>query len=345
MAKSGSGGGRDIAELLSVLPLYAGLTAEEQAEMASGLRRMTFSDGQELTRQGGRPDGAYFILDGKLQVVIKLPGGGETLIAEPGPGAMLGELALIRSSRRGATVRATGPVETLFADRRYFQAALAQLRPAALKVLHQLARILSERLRLLHGQIRSHVESEAQGTYFRAPPAMPADQSPPPDFPVRPFLPLLPCFRDFDDGDLDHLVTIADVETLPRGTSLRLEGDASPACHVVVRGAVLSGFLHRERLHQLNILGPGRFCAVGAVVEGTPSSTSYYCCENSTLLRFEATAFRDLLGGFDQMALRLLSAVNEHQALMVTRSGNHLTRLVGLSRLHQQFAAAADVGA
>ena len=56
-------------------------------------------------------------------------------------------------------------------------------------------------------------------------------------------------------------------------------------------------------------------------------------------------AFRDLLGGFDQMALRLLSAVNEHQALMVTRSGNHLTRLVGLSRLHQQFAAAADVGA
>ena len=339
--------GPDTADLLATLPLYAGLSAEERAEMASGLRRRSFADGEALTRQGSKPDGAYFILDGRLRVVIKLPGGGETLIAEPGPGAMLGELALIRSTRRGATVRANGPVETLFADRRYFQAAVAQLRPAALKVLHQLACILSERLRLLHGQIRSHVESEAKGTYFRALPApveVP-DRGPVADFAVRPFLPLLPCFREFDAGDLDQLLAAGSVEQLRRGDSLRREGEGASSCHIVVRGAVTSGFLHNDRLHQLNILGPGRFCGVGAVVEGGASSASYFCCEDATLLRFAAEDFRALMLGFDQFALRILSALNEHQALMVTRSGNHLTRLVGLSRLHQQFADAADIGA
>lgn len=334
-----------IAELMSVLPLYAGLDESERSEMASGLRRISFADGEELMRQGGNPSGAFFILEGSLSVYIKLPGGGETLIAEPGPGAMLGELALIRSGRRGATVRANGDVQALFADRRYFQADLAHLRPAALKVLYELARILSERLRSVHGQIRSHVVSEELGTYFRTPPR-PADVRPDlPAFDVPAFLPILPCFHDFDADDLDQLMKAATVLTLPRGTPVREENATASACYTVVRGAVSTGFLHDDRLHQLNVLGPGRFCAVGAVIENRPSSTSYFCAENTTLLSLEADRFRELLGGFDQLALKLLTSVNEHQALMVTRSGNHLTRLVGLSRLHRQFAAAADVGA
>jgi len=297
-----------LAERIAAISLFAELDGPERAELAAAMREARCAAGEALMTQGARPDGAFFILDG----------------------------------RRSATVRATAPVEALFLDRRYFRAALAQLRPGALKVLRRLAAIQSERLRLLHGRIGEAARGEERAW---ATPALSPGRAEvaPVGFEPERFLPVLPCFRGFDAADIEAVRVRAELVGAPRGSLLCEAGDAPEQCYMVVRGAVASGFLEAGRMHQLNVLGPGRFCALGPLIESLPMSVSYLVRESALLLKLTRPRFMELFLGADQTALMLLSAVNEHQAAMVARASNHLTRLVGLSRLSRQLGGGAGM--
>lgn len=327
-------------DLVATLPLYRNLSTAELDEVVAGLRPMTIADGETLMRQGDQPDGAYFVVAGAARVLTKLPGGGETLIAEVGPGSMLGELALIRATPRGATVRAQGTVEVLFADRRYFRAALAQLRPVAIKVARNLAAILAQRLHQQQERICRHIETQPEGTYFVDLPAA-GGTSPGAGFDVRAFLPILPCFREFEPGDLDRVFAIARLVQVERGTPL--DADAALQGWIVVRGAVMAYLPHGGRAHQLNVFGPGTLCAVDRLVEPTSLPVRHVARERATLLALPESAFRDLFDGLDALSLRFVGVVNESLAMQVARGGNHLTRLVGLARLYRQREDSPDV--
>ena len=114
-----------IAEVVAKTPLYRDLTPAEAEDLAAGLELRRFGPGEALTVQGATSDGAYVIASGTVVVTARLPGGGESAIAELGPGDLVGEMSLLmRGGRRTATARARGDVEALFTDRRYFEAAL-----------------------------------------------------------------------------------------------------------------------------------------------------------------------------------------------------------------------------
>jgi hypothetical protein len=68
--------------------------------------------GQRLTTQDDPGDELYLLLDGVLQVIVD----GEPL-ADVGPGAVLGERAILESGRRTATLTATTPVTVAVATR------------------------------------------------------------------------------------------------------------------------------------------------------------------------------------------------------------------------------------
>lgn len=334
----------DLVACLETIPLYADLTEEERADIVIALRRVSFGPGEELMHQGAAPDGAYFILSGGVRITAKLPGGAETQIGEFGAGSTLGELALIRSVPRTATVRAIDNVETVFVDRRVFCGALDQLRPGTFKVLRQLALLLSERLRVLHGRIREAVAG-GEGAYesLPLPPEGPSEGGAPAGFDPSAFLPILPCFRGFHSEGIEALRQRAKIISPQSGHRLMTEGNANRNGYIVVRGAVASGFVEAGRMHLLNVLGPGCFCAVGALIEDSPLSAGYVVRENAVLLELPRDAFMELYQGTDQTALSLITSVNEHQANMVSRANNHLTRLVGLSRLSSQFERSAGV--
>ena len=326
--------------LVSGLALYRHLSVAELEEVVAGLRPVVLADGEALMRQGDQPDGAYFITSGAARVLTRLPGGGETLIAEVGPGSMLGELALIRAAPRGATVRAQGRVEALFADRQYFAAALAQLRPVALKVARNLAAILAQRLQMQQQRIAAHIAAEPAAAYFGTVPAGPGGSGAP-AFDVRAFLPLLPCLRGFAPADLDRLLARAEVLDVARGT--RLDEAEGARAWVVVRGALMAYLPHDGGAHQLNIFGPGTFCGADRLVAHGALAVRHVAREQATLLALSAPAFAELFEGLDGSALRFVGAVNDNLAALITRGGNHLTRLVGIARLHRQREAVPAV--
>src|SRR5271155_1939390 len=191
-----------ISEVVAAAPLYRDLAPDEIAELAAGLELRRFAPGEALMVQGADSDGAYVIASGTVEVAARLPGGGEAAIAELGPGDMVGDMALLmRGGRRTATARARGEVEALFTDRRYFEAALHLLRPASLKVLRRLGLTIAERLRAIRARTRALVDAAPDDGLFRP---LPGGEAPPPArFDVRPFLPILPCLRDFSTDEID----------------------------------------------------------------------------------------------------------------------------------------------
>lgn len=87
----------------------------------SGRRRIPV--GQPLVRQGDPGDELYLLLDGVLAVDVD----GE-VVAEVGPGAIVGKRALLEGGRRTSTLRAVTPCKVAVAQARDVdRAALAEL--------------------------------------------------------------------------------------------------------------------------------------------------------------------------------------------------------------------------
>lgn len=330
---------RSIAEAISAAPFYTDLAPAEIAELAAELELRRFSPGEALMIQGEASDGAYVIASGEVTVATRLPGGGEIAVAELGPGDMIGEMALlIKSGRRTAMARALGDVEALFIDRHFFEAGLHLLRPSSLKVLRRLGLKIAERLRGVRGRGRDLVETAAREGQLRPPPASEADAPAP--FDVRTFAPILPCLRTFTVAEIDALFAVAQIEQVPRGAILAEEGEQIEAPRLVIRGALLMGQRHAGCVHQLDILGPGRFAGVAPVLEGSPAASALIAAEASTLLAFDAAPFLALWRGQDRLSLRLLEAVNSDLVLSLNTAVNHLTRLSAQARVRDLAANA-----
>jgi len=100
------------AALLKRLSFFAGLDLSTLKLLAFASARVMYRDGEVVMRQEEAGDAAYVILDGAAQVVLET-GRGDRVIAERGPGDLVGELALLCDAPRTATVRAKGPLEVL----------------------------------------------------------------------------------------------------------------------------------------------------------------------------------------------------------------------------------------
>lgn len=315
-------------------PLFADLTARETDELRASTETRRFADSALLMAQGAASDGAYVVTAGRVSVTTRLPGGGETVVGELGPGDLLGEMALLlRGGRRSATARAVGEVEALFIDRRHFDASVHLLRPASLKLLRRLGLISAARLRSVHARLREVVAARPDPALFRPLPA--GDGAEPTRFDVRAFLPILPCLREFGAEELDRLFAAAAIEAHERGQVLMEEGKPADRCRLVVRGALLACHRHGGRLHQLDVLGPGRFAGIAAALEQGDTSATLIAAEHSTILTFDAAAFRALWAGDDRLALRLTTAVNADIVQLASTASNHLTRLTTQARARE----------
>jgi CRP-like cAMP-binding protein len=324
------------------VPLFADLDTKEIDYLFSGFRSFTIAPGAMLMEQGKSADGVYFLSSGRADIVKRLPGGRETLINNVGPGAMLGEMALIRSAPRTASVRATTELTGIFLDGRYFEAMLCQLHPAAIKVLRRVTVILCERLRALHKTIiGQRGPGPALPLSTRERPASLATplEGPACSFDFKAFVPVLQCFQRFDRTELVWLIQRTRALELKKGDVLFNEGDPPTACFVVVRGAAALVAIRGSRRHEIEVLGPGQLCGVSTMIDGLPHDTSGVAREELLVLEIDRPLFEDLVSGRVAPSLPFLNALCDSLANALLRAGNHVARLDGLSQLRAAAAA------
>jgi CRP/FNR family transcriptional regulator, cyclic AMP receptor protein len=123
--------------VLSVLP------GDLSAALFAAARPVKLKADQTLFVAGDPGDGCYRIEQGLLKVGVMSPSGGERILAILGPGALVGELAILDAQPRSASVTAARDTELSFVSRASFERA-AESHPL---VFRHIVTLLTRRLR------------------------------------------------------------------------------------------------------------------------------------------------------------------------------------------------------
>jgi len=118
------------------------LDPDTTAALATKLHHVSLPAGSLLFQQGESGDAVYFVLSGRLTVVVRRDDGQEVRIGEVGPGESVGEMALVSGEPRMATVRALEISELLRLSKSGYDVLIARA-PQTLAVF---ARVMAERL-------------------------------------------------------------------------------------------------------------------------------------------------------------------------------------------------------
>jgi CRP-like cAMP-binding protein len=121
-------------KLIAGVPLFAGLSKRELAQVASIADEIDFRPGKVLIREGERGREFFVLLAGEAQITRR-----GRQIATRRPGDFFGEIALVSSLPRVATVTTTSPVRALVIVDRDFRGLLKRSPPIAMKVLAAVA--------------------------------------------------------------------------------------------------------------------------------------------------------------------------------------------------------------
>jgi CRP/FNR family transcriptional regulator, cyclic AMP receptor protein len=90
-------------DLLSRIPLFAGLNEAELGGLAQDFTLRQFQPGETIFFEGDAGQTLYLIESGQVRIYVQNEEGQETSVALYGPGDLLGELAVIDQQPRSAT--------------------------------------------------------------------------------------------------------------------------------------------------------------------------------------------------------------------------------------------------
>ena len=132
-------------------PLFQGLSDDELKQLMDMAEPVSLHAGEILIKQGELGDSAYVVISGEFEIQ-KQSGQSLIKIDVRNPGDVVGEMALLSSSPRNATVIAKTDCETLRIPKEAFEKLLSTSSTAALAVLHWVMARLTQNESLLHQQ-------------------------------------------------------------------------------------------------------------------------------------------------------------------------------------------------
>ncbi|MEX0278303.1 MAG: ABC transporter transmembrane domain-containing protein [Ruegeria sp.] len=137
----------DLARKLRALeqtPLFSGLDRRQLRLLAFGARWFDAAAGQVIFLKDDQPtDGAYVVLAGEAGLYLPQPDGPDKLILAVGPGALVGELGLIRKEPRALSMVAETDLSCLRIGEEEFLAVVENDAATAFKLLQVIAGYVS----------------------------------------------------------------------------------------------------------------------------------------------------------------------------------------------------------
>lgn len=130
----GSRSRRDLTELLGEVALFSRCSRRERATVTRHMETASLPAGTPLIEEGEDGDALFLILEGTAAVRK-----GGNVVAEAGPGAYFGEMALLDGEPRSATVLAKDDVTVAVLGVRMFRTLLREFPEMALQLLAGLA--------------------------------------------------------------------------------------------------------------------------------------------------------------------------------------------------------------
>ena len=321
------------ATTLADVPLFADLDEGARDEIAAAFAPRHFADGEALLVQNERADGLYLIDEGRVDIGKRLPGGGLALLAQVGPGEVIGDMALIgRDLKRSAMGIARGGVATWYMAADQFRAALSRLQPASLQLQTALGRLVAGRVANKTRDIAAML-ADTPGSFTprprRALPPVAEDE-----FAAEAFLAKLPCCAAMTPGQRRAFWDAGKRIDVPADADLAEIGGTSDTLWLVVRGAVRSALPHRGGVYQLTVTGPGQLVGLSPMLSGTPHDRLLRTSEQATLLAFDRATFAEILDTGDALSREVAASVNADLVTALDALDQVEARILAMRRGH-----------
>lgn len=149
--------------LLSVVPLFERLEAEERDLLAAQLEEFEYPVGATIFRRGDPGAALFIIASGEVEIFVEDTTGQRIVFETAKTGDFFGELGLLDGEARSASAVAIQPTKALRIDRSDLSLLFSKHPDAALVVLSVIGRRLREADKLLGSRVPSSPNEEVEG--------------------------------------------------------------------------------------------------------------------------------------------------------------------------------------
>lgn len=125
-------------DLLGHVELFSHLTAEQLEQLAAQTRELTFRKNAVLMNEGDPGESMFVIKNGSVKVFLSDEDGRELVLYEQGPGAVIGDIALLDNEPRSASVMTLEPATALIIGKQAFLDCLRQSPDTAINIIRSL---------------------------------------------------------------------------------------------------------------------------------------------------------------------------------------------------------------
>ncbi|MBV8169896.1 MAG: cyclic nucleotide-binding domain-containing protein [Alphaproteobacteria bacterium] len=136
-------------EMLRSIPMFSTMDAARLKLLSFTSERVSYMAGEEFIKQGEVGESAFVIMSGEVEVIIET-GDGPLTVGTIGANQLVGEIALLHSGRRTASLRAKTPVSCLLLSKDVFFHLLREFPDFSIAVMRDLA----ARLERITAQLR-----------------------------------------------------------------------------------------------------------------------------------------------------------------------------------------------
>ena len=148
---------------VAIVPLFAGLTPEEQDEVATHARPIRRARGEVIHRPGDDVSHLLVVHRGRVRISHLAPTGQERLLRVLDPGDFVGEAAFVTGARPDDWATALADVELCSFDHADLRALVAQYPDIAVRMLHAVTERLEAAERRIAELTSSDVEARLAG--------------------------------------------------------------------------------------------------------------------------------------------------------------------------------------
>lgn len=145
------------------IPLFKDLPASDTLRLQELLRALAVPAQTNLMALEQPGETVYALVSGTLRVQVEQESGSLVILAFLGPGDTVGEMSLLESAGRSATVVTMEQCHLLWLDRTAFQSCLETMPHLSLNLL----RVLSRRLRMANERIQTLATLDVPGRVAR----------------------------------------------------------------------------------------------------------------------------------------------------------------------------------
>lgn len=154
---------QDLHSHLAKVDFFSELDSEEMTKVGGVVQLRSLPKDSTIFHAGDPADAVYIIASGKVKIVVTSTDGRDFILTVLGAGQVFGEMALLESAPRSATVITASQVEILTISRTDFH----RLLNSAPNISRKLLAVLSRRLRRANSKMESLAYMDVAGRLAR----------------------------------------------------------------------------------------------------------------------------------------------------------------------------------